>query len=469
MLALPALRNFMPPIIFTMFRTLLSAAFLCVFCMPAIAGNSKLVAGPMQGHTTATASKVWVLVKNAHSVSVAMINIENNAVVSIQQTTEGLRSYKGITPMTFNFVALSPEQQYKVEIVMDGDTVRPDNVLKTFSNDPNKPYSFLVGSCAYLPPIGVRWMQPGIEERIYPHMIKTGGDFMLWTGDYLYFWKWHYKSWEGMMRKYISTRSHKKMERFVESCPQYSMWDDHDYGPNDAGGHWGGEENAFDVFKRFWPNPSYGTDSLWGNYTSFKYQDSEFFLTDDRSFRTEPDVKEPSFLGDKQMKLLQSQLLDSKATFKFIAIGNQVLNKLNHKECFQHYTNEVDELTNFIYNNHITGVIFLTGDMHYSELIKAERKDGYPLYDFTCSGITSFRYKVTKHGQKENPQRVPGKIYEEQNYGKISVTGTAGNKVCLLEVFNNRGKLKWSHAIPEKELQFSASSSNEKLVVPVKN
>jgi alkaline phosphatase D len=260
------------------------------------------------------------------------------------------------------------------------------------------------------------------------------------------------------------------MERFVESMPQYAMWDDHDYGPNDADAHWGGEANAYDVFKRFWPNPSYGTDSLGGNYTSFKYQDSEFFLTDDRSYRTEPDDKEPAMLGDAQMKLLKSQLTASIAIFKFVAIGSQVLNKMNVKECFQRYTNEVDELTSFIYNNHITGVIFLTGDMHYSELIKVDRKDGYPLYDFTCSGITSFRYKATRHGQKNNPQRVPGKIYEAQNYGKISVTGTPGNKTCLLEVYSNRGKLKWSYTIPEKELQFPvAGSGKQLLVVPVKN
>ena len=44
----------------------------------------------------------------------------------------------------------------------------------------------------------------------------------------------------------------------------------------------------------------------------------------------------------------------------------------------------------------IEGVVFLSGDRHYSELTKTEFEGLYPIYELTSSGITSFRYKASK-------------------------------------------------------------------------
>lgn len=448
-------------------RALSTATLLVLLISFSFAGTRKpkLVSGPMQGHTTATSTMIWVLVKDASKVTVTLREPKSGKIVALDKSTEGIRSYKRQQPIIFDFKDLAPNTNYVADIVLDGKSVSNDRVVKTFDNNPHADFSFTEGSCAYLPPVGFRWIQPGNNERIYKYAIQIPADFNIWTGDYLYFWRWHYKSDNGMMRKYIHTRQHPKMERYVESRPQYAIWDDHDYGPNDSEGDWKRKDFALDLFKEFWPMPSYGTDSVKGIFSTFKHADSEFFMTDDRYYRTEPfpKDKEAAMLGKGQLKWLEAKLLASTATFKFVVVGSQTLNKTNTHECFQHFPAEVNELMNFINDNRITGIIFLTGDMHYAELIKTERPNAYPLYDFTSSALTSFRFKVS-HGHspmKTNPERVPGTLFDSQNFARVSVTGPAGSRVCKLELFNNHAKLLWSHDISEQELQYPAIKLSE--------
>ncbi|MDX2002672.1 MAG: alkaline phosphatase D family protein [Chitinophagales bacterium] len=446
-------------------KSLVSILFLSL-SISTLAKNPKLLAGPMQGHTTHNSTAVWILVQHTQLAIVTVKDVNTGSILTIEKLASESKTINGKTPFTFQFYGLQPEHVYKVSIILDSQVVSADRVIKTFSNEPGRNWSFSVGSCAFIPPHGLRWIQPGIEERTFKYMTAIPSDFMVWTGDYLYFLGKDHKSYKGMFNKYVETRTRKKMEAFVESRPQYAIWDDHEFGPNNACGDFSGKNDALDVWTKFWPSPAYGTDSLKGIFYSFKHLDGEFFMTDGRFYRTEPDEKTPLMFGDKQMKWLENKLLASTATFKFIAIGSQVLNKMNKKDCFQHFKSEEEELLKFIADNKITGVIFLTGDMHYSEIIKLDRPGAYPLYDFTCSGITSFPFKVTRSEQKNNPQRVPGMVYDSQNNGRISISGPVGNRQCTMEVFDKRGKLKFSYNVSEKDLQYPGAPS---MMQPVKN
>jgi len=93
--------------------------------------------------------------------------------------------------------------------------------------------------------------------------------------------------------------------------------------------------------------------------------------------------------GREQMEWLKNSLLYSTATFKIIAVGSQVLNPLSPFEKLGHFPAEYEELMNFLKDNKIDGVLFLTGDRHHSEIIKAERPGTYTLYDITVSPFTS--------------------------------------------------------------------------------
>lgn len=293
------------------------------------------------------------------------------------------------------------------------------------------------------------------SDNVERYMLEVPSDFMLWLGDYLYYLKKDFASPEGMWKRQIKTRKRKDMKRFLMSRPQYSIWDDHDYGSYDGDASFEFKDTSLVLFKNFWPNNAYGTPNTKGIFTHFKKYDAEFFLTDDRFYRSEShkrDKKDGTMLGKEQLYWLKEALKNSDATFKFIAMGSQVLSLCHDGECYNEYPNERTDLLDFIKNNHITGVIFLTGDTHYSELLKLNREGTYPLYDFTCSPISSFLGEVNTD-EKNDPMLVPGTLVKHRNFSRVSIDGTKGKRVCEIELFNDKAKLLWKYTIPESELK----------------
>ena len=79
-------------------------------------------------------------------------------------------------------------------------------------------------------------------------------------------------------------------------------------------------------------------------------------------------------------------------------------------------------LMEFLNRKKINGVLFLTGDRHHSEIVKADRPGNYDLYDITVSPFTSGVSRV-RGDEINNPARVSGSLVEERNYAKIQVDG----------------------------------------------
>lgn len=97
-------------------------------------------------------------------------------------------------------------------------------------------------------------------------------------------------------------------------------------------------------------------------------------------------------------------------------------------ESSDQYKNEQTGLVDFITQNNINGVLFLTGDKHYSEICKREI-NGYPIHDITCSPLTSPPLPRRLLGAYKNNDRIEGSDYAKNNFGKISITGNAENKL----------------------------------------
>lgn len=84
---------------------------------------------------------------------------------------------------------------------------------------------------------------------------------------------------------------------------------------------------ATEVFQSFWANPSVGLPGQGGSTSYFQWADIDFFLLDDRYFRT-PNRRKTggqTILGEAQIEWLMDALSASTAPFKMVAIGGQVL------------------------------------------------------------------------------------------------------------------------------------------------
>jgi len=235
--------------------------------------------------------------------------------------------------------------------------------------------------------------------------------------------------------------------------PNYAIWDDHDYGPNDADRSYVLKDDALDVFKMFWPNPSYGVGDKPGVTTSFDIADVQVFMLDDRYYRSSNDRHDQpkSILGNHQIEWLIDALCTSKATFKIIAIGSEFLSDNKRREGFERSPEERKSIIDAITKNKVSGVLFVSGDVHFAELSKMERQGTYPLYELTSSPLSAGVNSSPIY--RANSLQVPGTEYVGHNFGLITVTGTKGARTLSMSILDVKGSSVWTKSFTEQELR----------------
>ena len=143
------------------------------------------------------------------------------------------------------------------------------------------------------------------------------------------------------------------------------------------------KEEAARAFKLVWANPSYGSEEIPGVFGSFRHGSVEVFLMDNRTHkyspRRHPDLTLETGViwGEAQLDWLMAGLKASTAPVKLIANGTQVLSMGERGE--GHHTEAHGErrrLLEFLERERIGGVVFLTGDRHYTEAMQLTQSDG---------------------------------------------------------------------------------------------
>jgi len=282
---------------------------------------------------------------------------------------------------------------------------------------------------------------------------------MVWLGDEWYTREVDVNSEWGLYYRASHDRAIPILQDFWKSMPQFAMWDDHDYGPNDVGSNYILKNTSREIWQRYWCNPSYGENGQ-GTYTMLSWGDVDIFLTDDRWWRSADNAKDsvdgkPNadkvMLGKMQMDWLKNSLLYSNATFKIIACGSQVLNPLSPFERWNDFPVEYQDMMKFLQDNRIDGVLFLTGDRHHSEIIKVDRKGTYPLYDITASPLTSGT-TIFDGPEKVSPYRILG-IEGKQNYARFSINGKKSERKLTVTFLGVKGEQLGEWSIVEKDLK----------------
>lgn len=352
-------------------------------------------------------------------------------------------SFAPMKLLSYLVFALFALTSLQAQTAQDLQAYRQHNDLSKLPKNEDDTLRFQFGSCAFY-----NKALTGKNFRIFETMQKTPAHLMLWLGDHVYLLtKKQYGSRKGMEKGYIHQRKLYKVWPFMQSRPQFAIWDDHEYGPDNADGTFRLKDTSLAVFKHFWDNPSYGLPNTPGVFTHFKVADTEFFLTDGRFHR----YKEPrQMLGREQMNWLKESLKASTARFKFIAFGSQVLNTGVAENLSTDNPEEYKELLGFIESEKISGVIFLSGDRHFAELSKLERAGTYPLYDITSSALCSpyFPYR----GVKYNNKHVEGTFFKGKNFGLCTIYGKGEARACHLELKDIDGNTVWERTWKASEL-----------------
>lgn len=324
-------------------------------------------------------------------------------------------------------------------------------------------FSFLFGSCTFIN--DSLYDRPGKgygqDYSIFDTMLKHKSDFTLWGGDNVYLREVDWSSNSGIQYRYHHTRAAPEVQRIMSSRPNYAIWDDHDFGPNNSHRAYPLKKEALKAFKEWWGNKTYGEPDNEGTYSYFQWSDADFFLLDNRYHRSPNKMLNNSgsdYLGKKQLSWLKESLIESRASFKFIVNGNQFFNTYAYNECFLLYREEFNELIDFIKENKIRGVVFLSGDRHLTEVYKINNPDFYPFYEITCSPFTPKPYDISKKEEFNNPARLEGSLVMEQNFMNIKIQGDRKNRELVIETYNIDNELKFKYSINKSDLSTSKNN-----------
>ncbi|QHT67776.1 alkaline phosphatase family protein [Rhodocytophaga rosea] len=441
-------------------NTVLTAfCFVLLMSLQVHAQTTLLQSGPMVGYSDMKEVALWV--QTTQDAKVKCMYWEKDAPQKKFSTEEITTTKNTAFTATLKADQVSPGKKYTYELYINGKNVkRPyplefqTQTLWQWRTDPPE-FTFATGSCTYINETDVdRPGKPyGGDYDIFTTIYQQKPDFMLWLGDNTYLREVDWNTRSGIMHRYTHTRSTPEMQPLLGSVHNYATWDDHDFGPNNANRSFWNKNITLEAFKLFWPSANYVLGEKAGVTSTFQWNDVQFFLVDDRYFKTPNEnfvSSDRTLLGKEQLQWLVDALISSDAPFKIVAIGCQVLNPAKLDDSYTYYQEEKDYLLKAIQEAKIPGVIFLDGDRHHSSLTKLERPGTYPLYDITISPLTAGVYTPKAD---ENALMIPGTLVAEHNFALINVKGPRTDRTLTIRVLNTKGKEMWTQELKAKELK----------------
>lgn len=238
-----------------------------------------------------------------------------------------------------------------------------------------------------------------------------------------------------------------------ETVPIMAVWDDHDFGNNDAGVEWIHKDVSAQIYHDFFGTPKdsprrqqqglydariFGTT---GKRTQIILLDTRYFRTELKKAkapapgtRTTPyeaaSGSEAKVLGEAQWKWLEEQL-KKPAEIRIIGSSIQVLSDEHPYEKWSNFPEERERLYQLIRKCEASGVILLSGDRHLGEISVETQAVGYPLHDITASGLN----QANKNWRtvEANRKRVAALQWGD-HFGSIEIDWSAADPMIRLQL-----------------------------------
>jgi len=444
-------------------RTMLkgTAGLVAMGSMPARADNDsypRIMQGPMIGPAGDREIVIWGRLSGAFPVE---IEISEDAWFSTSRRTAP------ITPnaeddfvFTVRIDGLKPDTAYYYRVFVNNG---PDKYLGDLppmrtKTAPRRGARIRIayGSCARF--------QAYPEQKIWPAVSAAEPDIFLWLGDNIYVDAQHKNIFSD---EYKRQRDVRELQPLIQSVPQLAIWDDHDFGLNDSNRNNPVKDLALDMFKRFWPNPAYGTADTPGCFFAYQYGGLDFFMLDSRMYRSPNDDEDgpaKTMLGASQFDWLKQRLRESRAPFKLVACGSGwSAAKGPRGDSWAAFIHERNAFFDFIRDEKVSGVVLLSGDTHVAELncIPRSQDGGYDLYDLVSSPLAQ---ASTDSWLVRRPElRIRQVYFGGPNFGLIDVS-LKGEPTLRFEVRDVYGRPVWApFEIKAGALRNGVSSWREKI------
>jgi alkaline phosphatase D len=311
------------------------------------------------------------------------------------------------------------------------------------------------------------------EQPIWEAVLAAQPDLFIFLGDNIYA---DTRDPAVMAEKYRMLAAQPGFARLRRSVPVIAIWDDHDFGENDAGADYPMKAESKRQFLAFWGEPEgsarFGRD---GVYASYRFgppgRQVQVILPDLRWNRTPlrvmelsgrdyeswareqhaagrpvpgPYVRNPedaaSMLGEAQWQWLEHRLAEP-ADLRLFGSSLQVLADFPGWEGWINFAHDHQRLFETLRRRRAEKLIFLSGDTHYAELSRLDLNVPYPLWDLTSSGLTEVWPVLPP-----NARRV-GDAYRDRNFGLVQIDWRGARTEVTLQIRDVAGAVRLEQGI----------------------
>ncbi len=293
------------------------------------------------------------------------------------------------------------------------------------------------------------------SQDMWQYIIANKPDLWIWLGDNVYA---DTEDMKVMKEKYDKQKSNSEYQKLLQSCPVLGIWDDHDYGENDAGKHYPKKMESKKLMLDFLDvdKSEAVRKKHTGAYQSYSFgkegKKVKIILLDARYFRDDL-VKDEApgrrykanmdgdILGEEQWQWLEKELSESDAQVHIIGSGIQFIPEDHGWEKWANFPTARNRFFRLIAQTKIKHPVLISGDRHIAEFSKYQIEDlDYPVYELTSSGLT---HTWSKPGSEKNQHR-SGELIIKRNFGLLHIDWQSGQPILTAEIkgLNNESFLK---------------------------
>jgi len=322
----------------------------------------------------------------------------------------------------FSLEGLAPSTRYYYRALVEGRTPGPIASFVTAPRaDDNHKVSFCFSGDT----------RQGYKPFTVMHAVRAQRpDFFLHLGDTIYADRnGAARSLEEFWNKYRINRDDAAAQSCFRETSVYVMWDDHEVEDDYMPGHPLASIGR-KAFLDYWPVRRPATEpeqiyraARWGRAV-------ELIILDPRQYRA-PDRS--SMLGRTQKEWLFDRLVNSSATFKFVATTVPMAG--GGKDRWDGYPKERAEILRYIRERKIPGVVFLSADLHYAAVTRIPKSNG--LLDITAGPLAAPLNRVTNSANR----RYQFFLAENFNFAKITVDPKVNGNEALLEFIDQDNRV----------------------------
>jgi len=291
---------------------------------------------------------------------------------------------------------------------------------------------------------------------------KVDADLFVFLGDNIY---GDTEDMAILKKKYTKLGSKPELVKLRERMPVIAIWDDHDFGENDAGKEYPKKEESRQIMLDFWGAEADDirrtqTDGIYTSYwlekdgkrvhvilPDLRWNRDALTSVDRATYDKEKAPKNlgpylpavgRSMLGEHQWQWLEAEL-QKPADLTIMGSSIQALSDFTGWESWANFPDDRNRLLTLVEEKNLHNLILISGDTHWGEFSKVDVND-IPLWELTSSGLDMEWKQVSP-----NQNRI-GKDYSSVNFGDILIDWD--NHLVTMSLRDEQGDAFASHELP---------------------